>query len=334
MGVQLIITRVQVIAKDMGAKWLTPDAICANLAICNDDLETELQTLGLNFDTQEVILPKVPANTTNLNGYQVQGQVLFPLVLCKTIEWRLVGQNQEQWETVEQVQKVVDTSTGTGETPTGGSVTGFAINFAGFGGYQEGDIVSVLQPPNGSGCNLIVHVLAGVPTGLTESVGSGGIGYSLGNNLATQGGHGTGLTVDILNVTPQTSVASDDPTVESWEWRGGNIYLSPCSQPVDLRVRFQGLPTLLNADSPFEPFRGLVNILAYWVAQFMEESRNAGVTKLSQLFEKRLIKAKANFRLAQTQGQQGQTLRLAGRRSTIPGGFPGGTGGFTPPIVG
>lgn len=247
MGVQLIITRVQVIGKDLGAKWLTPDAICANLAVCNDDLEMELQSLGLNFDTQEVIIPNVPANTRTLNAYQIDGQVLYSLVLCKTIEWRLKGQNQEQWEIVPQVQKVIDTDTGTGETAV--------------------------------------------------------------------------------------AVKSDDPTVESWEWRGGQIYISPCAQAVDLRVRFQGLPTSLNADSPFQPFRGLVNILAYWVAQFMAESRDAGVTKLSQLFEKRLIKAKANFRQAQIQAQQGQTLRLGGRRSTLPGGFPGGTGGFTPPIV-
>lgn len=248
MGVQLIITRVQVIAKDMGAKWLTPDAICANLAICNDDLEMELQNLGLNFDTVEVILPDVPANTTNLNSYQADGQPLFSLVSCKTIEWRLAGQTQQDWEFVEPVQKIIDTDMGTGET-------GAQVNSA-------------------------------------------------------------------------------DPTVESWEWRGGNVYLSPCNQNVDLRVRFQGLPTLLNADSPNQPFRGLVNILAYWVAQFMEESRNAGVTKLSQLFEKRLIKAKAVFRATQVQSQQGQTLRLAGRRSTIPGGFVGGSGGFSPPIVG
>jgi len=247
LGVQLIITRVQVIAKDMGAKWLTPDAICANLAICNDDLEMELQNLGLNFDTVEVILPNIPANTTNLNSFQADGQVLFPMVLCKTIEWRLAGRTQEDWEQVEQVDKVVDTDTGTGET---------------------------------------------------------------------------GATV-----------ASADPTVESWEWRGGNVYLSPCQLSVDLRVRFQGLPTFLNADSPNQPFRGLVNILAYWVAQFMEESRNAGVTKLSQLFEKRLIKAKANFRSSQVQNLQGMANRLGGRRSSIPGGFPGGSGNFTPPIV-
>src|SRR6185503_6525140 len=112
---------------------------------------------------QDVILPNVPKNTTDLSAFQAVGQPLASMILPKSVEYRLVGQNQEQWNTVQNVDKVIDTDTGTGE----------------------------------------------------EDV----------------------------------AVASDNQAIVSWEWRGGIIYISPAAQPVDIRVRFQGIAIQLNSDN-------------------------------------------------------------------------------------
>src|SRR5580692_7855175 len=101
MSVQLIITRVQDALEDAGSAWTNADYITSALSIVNDDIEQELQNLGLNFDTQVIILPNVPAGTTDLSAYQADGEPLSGLILPKVIEWRLAGQNQMDWEEVE-----------------------------------------------------------------------------------------------------------------------------------------------------------------------------------------------------------------------------------------
>jgi len=239
----LIITTVQKLLEEFGQEWAGPDDICDWLGICNRDLELELEGLDLNFDTEVVIIPAVPANTTDLSAYQAEGQPLFGMILPKVIEWRLMGQNQEMWQPVPQVQKVIDTDTGTGE-----------------------------------------------------------------QNVAVES------AVDV---------------VESYEWRGGVVYVSPCSQDVDLRVRFQGLPTTLNADSPNQPILGLVNPLAYLVAMSLLDSRGGPATAYSTKIMARYTRTIATFRATQTKAQQSIVIRLGGRRSRI----PGNVGPFTSPLT-
>lgn len=67
-------------------------------------------------------------------------------------------------------------------------------------GYVVGDIVGVTQAGGSNGFLLVTTVAAGVVTGLATIVGSQGTGYSLGVGLATTGGSGTGLTVDITAI--------------------------------------------------------------------------------------------------------------------------------------
>lgn len=229
----LIITTVQKLLEEFGQEWAGSDDICDWLGICNRDLELELQGLDLNFNTQVEIIPGVPANTTDLSAYQTEGGPLFGMILPKVIEWRLAGQNQEQWQDVPNVQKVIDTDTGTGED--------------------------------------------------------------------------------------NAPVVSATDIVESYEWRGGLVYISPCSQIVDYRVRFQGLPTQLNADSPNQPILGLVNPLAYLVTMSLLDSRGGPTTPYSQKIMARYTRTIATFRSTQVKAQQSIVVRLGGRRSRQPG---------------
>ena len=112
--VPLLVKRVQLELRDLGATWADPDFICQVLSVKNDDLEQELQSLDLNFDEQVVIIPAIPANTTDLSAYVGPGCPLEFMVSPILLEWRLNGEDQEEWEVVPNVQKVVDTDTGTG----------------------------------------------------------------------------------------------------------------------------------------------------------------------------------------------------------------------------
>lgn len=319
MSVQLIITRVQDALEDAGSAWTNADYICSALSIVNDDIEQELENLGLNFDTQVIILPSVPANTVDLSAYQAEGQPLSGMIMPKVVEWRLAGQNQEMWTEVDPVDKVIDTDTGTGvnaapvETQTTSAVTiagsPFLVDLQAASNISVGMEVTVDSGP----LTETVEVLAvsSAPASFT----------AVFNNL-----HAIGAAV----VGSAPGVASDDPTIESWEWRAGVLILSPSSQILDLRIRFQSLPTNLNADSPYQPFRGLVNPLTYAVAEWIEGKRCGQSSENKMGYEKKKIRALGIFRATQVQGQQSKFTRLGGRRSA---GYGQPLGPFSSPIV-
>jgi hypothetical protein len=78
-----------------------------------------------------------------------------------------------------------------------------AIPHSGGGGtgYVVGDIVGVTQASASGGFLTVTTVSAGVVTGLSVGVpGTQGTGYSIATALATTGGTGTGLTVDITAI--------------------------------------------------------------------------------------------------------------------------------------
>lgn len=243
--VQKIQKRVQTLTAEMGQDWATPDYILEHLAIVNDDLEPELQMYNLNFETQSVILPNIPANTTSLAAFQEDGQPMAGLILPNTLEWRLVGQNDEQWQPVEYVQKVIDTNTGTSE--------------------------------------------------------------------------------------PGSATASNYNIVVSWEYRNGKVLISPCAQPVDLRIRYQSLPVEVQdaSDEESQPIRGVTNILVYDVVLSIDTVRKASNRDFIAMIGARRAKAFGVFVANQQKAKQGQMLRLGGRRSNFYGRSTSG-----PPIVG
>lgn len=221
-------------------KWIT---------IRNTDINNRFQALGLNFDTQVVVLTGVPANTTDLSSYQADGGELASLVTpdssdgSSPIEWRLTGQSDLFWQPVAPVRKVVDTNTATSGDP----------------------------------------------------------------------------------------VASDTSVVASYEWRGGIIYISPCNQAVDLRVRGDFIPSL--ADNDAASFvRGILNVLVYWTCESISKYGPGGEGGPAHKgFLEDAQSAEADFVCTMAKMQMNNPIRLGGRRTQWPG--PVGFGSFTPPVV-
>ena len=246
MTVQDIITRVQSEIEDAvggtDSDWCDADYILGKLATLSDDIAIRLQLLDLNYSTQEVILPNVGPNVSDLSSFQATGQPLAQMIIPKSVEWRLVGETQEDWEIVEQVDKLIDTDTGTGET---------------------------------------------------------------------------GATV-----------ASNDPTVESYEWRQGILRVSPCMVPVDFRIRFAGTVISLSTNSQAQ-IVGLTNVYVYKCAEKITASRSVGTGALPKYFRDCYNHACADFEGLSVKNQQSKMTRLGGRRS----GSSGGAGGFRPPVI-
>lgn len=223
------------------------DYILKWIGIVSTDVNNRFQALGLNFDTQVVVLTAVPANTINLAAYQADNGPLANLVMpdstdgSSPIEWRLTGQNDLSWQPVPMVGKVADTDTST---------------------------------------------VAG-------------------------------------------QVESDSQSVDSYEWRGGLIWISPCNQIVDLRVRGDFLPDF-SGDDAAAFVKGAINVFAYWTCEAISGVGPGDESgSVHTWFEKQATKADGDFICLLAKAQMTQQVRLGGRRTQWPTG-----GQFTPPIVG
>lgn len=120
MSVALVITRVQALHEDQGETWCDKDYVQTFLAIHNEDVETYLESLDLSYDTNVTVLPAVPAGTSDLSAYGLPGGLLQNMMLPTAVEWRLVGQDDTQWNTVPRVDKVEDAQLDVTGMPTSG----------------------------------------------------------------------------------------------------------------------------------------------------------------------------------------------------------------------
>ena len=226
------------------------DYIIKWMNVRNRDLNNRFQALGLNFDTQVVVLIGVPANTVNLAAYQADTGLLANLVIpdstdgSSPVEWRVTGQDDLSWNSVPMVGKVVDTNTST------------------------------------------------IPG----------------------------------------QVTSESASVDSYEWRGGIVWLSPCNQIVDLRIRGDFLPSF-SGDDAASFVKGAINLLAYWTCESISKYGPGGEAgPVHQGFLTDWNEACHDFACLLAKAQMSEPLRLGGRRTQWPG--PVGFGPFTPPIVG
>lgn len=224
------------------------DYIINFIDLVNTDINNRFQALGLNYDTQVVVLTNVPANTTDLSSYQADGQPLGNLVTpdstdgSSPIEWRLSGQSDIDWQPVPMSGKVFDTNT----------------------------------------------AAAGQP------------------------------------------VASDSDIVESFELRGGIIYLSPCNQIVDLRIRGDFIPSPANNDAATF-IKGALNVFVYWTCELISAiGPGAEGGPVHEQLVKMAQRAEDDFVCLLSKSQMSENIRLGGRRTQ----WAGAGGQFTPPIVG
>ena len=91
---------------------------------------------------------------------------------------------------------------------------------AGGTGYAVGDIVTVVQSGASGGQLQVTTVNAGVVTGVELIVGSQGTGYAVGTGLATTGGTGTGLTINITAIGESCLQAVQACRLASTQWYG------------------------------------------------------------------------------------------------------------------
>lgn len=89
---------------------------------------------------------------------------------------------------------------------------------AGGTGYAVGDIVTVTESSASLGMLKVATVAGGVVTGLSIMQGKQGTGYSVSTALATTGGTGTGLTINITAIgeTPLQAVQACRLVSASW----------------------------------------------------------------------------------------------------------------------
>ena len=247
MTVADIVQRVQSELEDAvgssGVDWTDQDYILSKLATCSDDIGIRLQVLDLNYNTAEVIIANIPANTESLAAYQATGKQLSQMIIPKSVEWRLVGQGQQDWQIIDQVDKLIDTDTSSGE--------------------------------------------------------------------------------------PGVVITSDDPTVESWEFREGVLSISPCMEPVDLRIRSATTIISLTTNSQ-QQIAGLTNIYVYKCCEKIAAARGVGTNALSTYFMGCYEKSCADFEALSVKSQQSKVIRLGGRRSGMGSGWDSN---FRNPVV-
>ena len=239
--VSTIVSRIQNELQDFGKKWATFDYIVNFLSTANEDVCTRLESQDLAFQINVIVLPAVPADTTDLSSYQIQGSPLYGLVIPRSMEWRFVGQNDEQWQIVTKVDKVIDTNTAASGQP----------------------------------------------------------------------------------------VASNEPGIDSYEWRGGIIYISPSNQPVDIRLRGEFLPPLLNNDSDVQ-IVGLTNPLVYRTCWKIANTRSQ-MSNMVAVFDAQYKEAIDNYEVMQVKERQNTPQRFGGRRTAMGSGEF--AGGMMPPTM-
>lgn len=221
-GLQRLIARIQALWDDVGGTWCDKDYILSLIAINSEDVESKLESLDLSFDTNVIVLPSVPAGTTDLTAYQSEGEPLENMMLPVALEWRLVGQDDSKWSTVARVDKVMDAGT-----------------------------------------------------------------------TAFQG-------------------------VASWEWRGGIVHITPSGVDVDLRIRDEELPAILDNDSTTY-VKGLTNVLAFGVAALIGYTRGGAGSKLAMKWEQMEDDALSVVIDRMVKNEQVIPRRMGGRRSTSNG---------------
>lgn len=108
MSLTLVISRVQTLFEAQGQKWCDKDYIIGFLSLHNEDIETWLAALDLSYLEQDIILPAVPAGTSNLAAYQATGHELDDMMSPYSLEWKRPQDQVTSFADVGRVDKVID----------------------------------------------------------------------------------------------------------------------------------------------------------------------------------------------------------------------------------
>lgn len=335
--IKTVATRAQVLLRAAyGAKssYADYDYVINFINLVNTDINIRFQALGLNYDTQVVVVEAVPANTVNLATYQADGGPLANLVTpdstdgSSPVEWRLTGQSDIDWEPVPMSGKVYDTNTAPGNQGVAPGATTKMISVTTAPSVEFGNLATaVVNSASGFRVGAAITVAGSSNAALNgnwtiASVGVGTISWGI-----PVAGNGVGGTV---TQAPVTNVESDSDIVESFEFRGGIVWISPCNQIVDLRIRGDFIPDFAGDDAA-NFVKGALNVFVYWTCERISKYGPGGESgPIHEGFEKDAMKAEDDFVCLLAKSQMSEYIRLGGRRTQ----WAGGSGQFTPPIVG
>lgn len=101
--------------------------------------------------------------------------------------------------------------------------------------------------------------------------------------------------------------------IQSWEWRKGNIYLTPVTAAVDIRIRGEFLFSALKVDAdPIQAGINVGNVIAYWTASLIGIVR--GNPQWEKSYQLKGDRALDNIAIMLTKADQAKVVRV-GRMS-------------------
>jgi streptogramin lyase len=163
-----------------------------------------------------------------------------------------MGSDGNLWFTEGATNKIGVISTGGSfihEYPIPPGLSSYTVAVAGTG-YQTGDLITVVQSGASGGTVVVGSINATGGVVNFSSTASIGTGYSVANNVATTGGHGTGLQLNLLNTASSFGPAGITlgPDGNVWftaENQSNVLEVSPTGQFTAYPVPNQGGPLFI-----------------------------------------------------------------------------------------
>lgn len=106
--------------------------------------------------------------------------------------------------------------------------------------------------------------------------------------------------------------------IASYEWRHGLVFISPSVVDVDIRVRAEDLPAVLDSDSSTY-IKGLTNVLVYGVAELICASRGGPAAAVTLYFANKKEAALDNVADRMVKDEQSVPRHMGGRRGRFAG---------------
>lgn len=103
-----VVTLTQAMLGDKKGSWATYTYLKPYLQLANNKLSTMFESLNMTYGERQVVLSNVAANTKDLSAFVADGQPLEDLQDPLSVEWRLVGADDAEWQNVPRVDKVID----------------------------------------------------------------------------------------------------------------------------------------------------------------------------------------------------------------------------------
>lgn len=114
--------RARALVGDYKKHYATDERLLPLLQQAQDDFFAEVTNMDIAFDEEKIVIPAVPAGTSDLSAYTAAGQPLEHMMLPLGMEWKLAGDPDENYESVrmkDQARDVTDQADVTGWEFTG-----------------------------------------------------------------------------------------------------------------------------------------------------------------------------------------------------------------------